>query len=141
MGAERIGFALSTIRSTMGEKIGGLGRGLKNLFGREDSGYSGRGTGKIESISGSGASEEKYQKVVVTNNDNRGTSTVIDNKQELNVDAQTIQNYGFDSMSFSSNTKVEDRTSSADIDKQIKIGENIKDVEVITDVVKNEAHK
>ena len=141
MGAERIGFALSTIRSTMGEKIGGLGMGLKNLFGREDSGYSGRGTSKIESISGSGASEEKYQKVVVTNNDNRGTSTVIDNKQELNVDAQTIQNYGFDSMSFSSNTKVEDRTSSADIDKQIKIGENIKDSEVITDVVKNEAHK
>ena len=133
MGAERIGFALSTIRSTMGEKIGGLGRGLKNLFGREDRGYSG-GSGRTESISGEGTSNEKPQKVTVTNNDNSETTT--------NVAMETIQNAGFDSVSFINNhSKVDDNTSSADIDKQIKIGESIKDDGVVTDAVKNEASK
>ena len=119
MGAEMIGFMTSTVVGKMQDVAGNIRDGISGFFSKDEEVHS---SGKSEGVNGMGIAGESTQNVnIVQSND----STIKVNKDDIEVDGFLADDTSTTAYSSGDTIQNDGTTTSADIDAEIKAGEQL----------------
>ena len=126
MGAERIGFALSTARQWLNDKMDAAGAGIQNFFSNTFDSESHSTTNNTNSISGTGFSAEGTSDVNIKEVDG-GSVNITAMNDETAVESSLADDNAAYSYEEIDNKEVIADTTSNDIDAEIQAGSEMSD--------------
>lgn len=121
MGAEVIGFVTSTMISKLRDTAGSIRDGIAGMFS-ESGGTSSSGTGNTDSVSGTGVSESPAQNVNIQQSNN---SVIKLTKEDTEQDSNFADENAASAYVTGDTMTNDNSTTSADIDAEIKAGEQL----------------